>query len=305
MNNEITNINILWSFKTRDCYNWLNTVNNAIQINDADFYISNTFNIDLKSKFIPCKILVFLWHFLSKLERLWKSTTLLSHTNIINYIDRSWYIDFINTQKVIWWKLPSTVILPFSRVSSQEDFQEYLENFNESINHIDKFKYIIIEHISELQFNSIEHWQTQDIYIMWQIYPDKKEIDITIYDAWIWMIKWEIIKLLEWWLYNEFSTQEFYNEIVRKYWLNEFFIILCVCTQFSTKWLNKWGFWLLKLSQFLCENNWIIQIATDKIYLELKFNKICSKIDLESLSIEKKELDNVIEGTYISFTFSL
>lgn len=301
---NVLEIDLWWTVSSINGFKWLNQINNAFNIDKIKLFFSDNIHISSTSIFTPSKILVFLWHHLYSLDIQWKEISITLTPEVYNFINRCWFAEFINTKKIPSWNLPDSVIFPFARISSQKELKFYLDKFKNRIPMKEHSKYELIDYISEIQYNSIEHWKTQDIYIMWQTYPQNKEIEISLYDAWKWMIR-DDIKLIIEKVYENFSTKEFYDEILNTYWLNIFFSILCVCTQFSSKWLNEWGLWLWELSKYLHENKWKIEIATDKLYINLKFKKICGKIDLDSIELEVNELDNFITWTYISFTFSI
>ncbi|MDD2566040.1 MAG: hypothetical protein PHZ26_05315 [Candidatus Gracilibacteria bacterium] len=302
MEGGIINIDILGSFKTTDCFNGINTINNAIDIDEFQLFFSDQIHIKIDSIFLPSKILIYLGHFLHKYETLGKDIHLsLSTKKLYNFVTGSGFSKFINTREVQESNLPDSVILPFSKVGTQIEFRTYLDKFKGRLIYS---KSEIIEFISELQYNSIEHGRTSDIYIMGQMYPSNKLIDITVYDAGLGMTSTDFNKIVEE-VYDNFTTKEFYEYICKLYGLNVYFIILCTCTSFSTKGLNVGGWGLLNLSKFLYSNNGIIQIITGKTFVELKFNKICSKLDNNSLILKVNEMSKPIVGTYISFTFSV
>lgn len=302
MKNEVE-INIWWTLQQNDCFKWINQINNAFLLSKKDIFYYDIINIKSDSIFFPSNVLVILWYHLDNLQLKWKDIKNKLTSKVYNFLLRSWYLEYIDSNLGSWTRLLNSVIFPFSKISSQKDLKDYLDKYKWRIKN-EESRNLISSYISELHYNSIEHWWTQDIYIMWQLHPNLENTDITIYDAWSWMIKDDVSSVIND-VYKNYSTEDFYDEIKNKYWLNVFLIILCVCTQFSSKWLNEWWLWLWELSSYLLKHNWKIQIVTDKIYIELQFLKICDKIDKDSIIITVKELDNKIIWTFISFTYSI
>jgi len=300
MANTELNINIKWT-SIEDIYWWINTINNAFDIKEIDIFNIEKIIITSSSIFIPIHMLILLWHNIIKLEKLRKWIVLKVTTEVSNFINKCWLEDFINTSSVNSNLLSSSVVLPFSKLTTPKECQQYLINFEHRL--LSNKKYEIIDHIWELHDNAIVHWKTQDIYIMWQLYPLKQKVHILIYDAWKWMINKNIddfIKIS----YKNYITEEFYKEVQKKFWNKVLFVILCVSTWFSTRW-KQWWMWLQELSKFLYENSWSIHISTENMFIDLKFKKICSKIDIGDIDIKISNMQTNLKGTYISFNFSI
>lgn len=284
-----------------DIRGWVDLINQAFQLDEIELFQSERIVIRTKSPFIPIHMLILLWHYIFTIENKRKVCVFEWPIDVWNFIYHCWLQDFINTATIDKWKLPDSVILPFSRLTKAKDLQNYLENFASRVEFDLKFE--ISDHIWELHDNAVVHWGTQDIYIMWQHYPRKWRINIVVYDAWKWMIQdkyEEYIQLAK----DEYATDRFYQYVKKTFGTEAFFIILCVCTSFSTRWKQGW-MWLQELSKFLFKNNWVICITTWKIFTRLKFKTICSKIDVDSMDIQVTEITSKLRWTHISFSFSI
>ncbi|MDD2907596.1 MAG: hypothetical protein PHH98_03050 [Candidatus Gracilibacteria bacterium] len=302
MKNEVE-INIGGTLQQNDCFKGINQINNAFLLSKKDIFYYDIINIKSDSIFFPSNVLVILGYHLDNLQLKGKDIKNKLTSKVYNFLLRSGYLEYIDSNLGSGTRLLNSVIFPFSKISSQKDLKDYLDKYKGRIKN-EESRNLISSYISELHYNSIEHGGTQDIYIMGQLHPNLENTDITIYDAGSGMIKDDVSSVIND-VYKNYSTEDFYDEIKNKYGLNVFLIILCVCTQFSSKGLNEGGLGLWELSSYLLKHNGKIQIVTDKIYIELQFLKICDKIDKDSIIITVKELDNKIIGTFISFTYSI
>lgn len=286
-----------------EVYLWLNNVNNSFfRVNKLELYENDNIEITTLAKFIPWKILILLGYFLDSLNSKSKNISFEWQKDLLEFLQKSWIINFINHQKVNYNFLADSVIIPFCKVSTVDDLQYHLTILFEKAWLSENIKRNIAYSLSELHNNSINHWKTNNIYIIWQSYPKVGKYDITIYDDWKWITTddFELIEAV----YHDFIEEEFKNELVKKYWFNLFFIILCVTTKFSTKWKNVWWLGLYDLSSFLLKNNWYLNIATWEEFVNLKFKKESDILCKDSINIDCKKMDNKINWTYISFTFS-
>jgi hypothetical protein len=293
-------IEIKWT-KVDDIYLWINHINNSFKLSDIDIFESTVIEISSKSSFIPIHMLILLGYHINTLETKRKKCIFKWTNEVWNFLKTCWFESFINSSRIDKWNLRDSVILPFSKLPTPSGCQKYLDNFVNRVNY--EIKYEIIDQIWEIHNNSIIHWKTQDIFIMWQFYPKSNSIHIIIYDWWNWMLNYDINDYINK-IWDKFSTIKFKEEIKNKFWIEAFFIILCVCTNFSTRWIN-WWMWLQELSRFLYRNNWVIHISSWKTYLNIGFKEICSIIDINNVIVNHKRLDNNIKWTYISFTFSI
>lgn len=293
-------ININWT-KANEIYQWINQINNAFNFRDVDIFESNTFEIISKSRFIPIHMLILLWYHIYYLESKRKKCIFMWKSEVSEFLWTCWLKSFINTERVNNDNLRDSVILPFSKLSTPIDCQKYLDKFANRVSY--EIKYEIIDQIWELHNNAIIHWNTQDIFVMGQYYPSNKSLHIIVYDWWNWILNYDIDEYI-WKIWDKYSSTDYRDKIINKFWKNTFFIILCICTNFSTRW-PTWWMGLIELSRFLFKNSWIIHIASWKVYLNIKFKKICSKIDKDSAEINYNALDNNLKWTYISFTFSI
>ncbi len=297
------NIEFDWC-NIHDCYTWINNINNAFyNISSLELYNYNNIKVQVKTGFIPWKVLVLLWYHLDLLNLKNKNITLHWAPNFINFITKCWLCDFIENQEINYDKLKESVVIPFCKVSSIEELElHFLKLMDRKHFDID-VENVIMRFLWELHNNSINHWNTNKIYIMGQYYPVIWKYDISIYDDWNWIKTTDIDFINS--IYNKFIKKEFKEYIEKKFWFKVFFIIICVCTRFSTKWVGIWWLWLYQLSEFLY-NKWAyLNIATWKEFIKLKFNKICDILDNDSIDLEYNKLDNEIKWTYISFTFSI
>ena len=294
----------VWNPNIDDCFSWINNINNTFFVNSLDIYLNNSLNVNIKDNFIPWKVLILLCYHLDILNQENKDISLSSPKKVKDFLENSWAINFIEYQKIDYNNLLSSVIIPFCKVSNIESFTEVILFLEKKLtkNIYSDISYLI----SELHNNSMVHWKTNNIYMMWQYYPKNNKYDISIYDDWEWIIANnekkkivdEVLKIKN---YVDYNYKE---KIEKKFWFDLFFIILCVTTKFSTKWIYNWWLWLLDLSKFLLEDNWHINIATGETFVNLKFKEECDILKEESIIIDYKKLDYNIKWTYISFTFS-
>ena len=126
-------IKISWSIKTRDCYKGINIINNAFQIDKIKLFLANNINIEITSMFIPGKVLVFLWHYFYNLDTQWKNLSITFQPDLYDFINKCGLNEYINKKYISTQKLGNSVLLPFSRVSTQNEFKDYLDNFLERL----------------------------------------------------------------------------------------------------------------------------------------------------------------------------
>lgn len=299
------NINLkIWNPNIDECYTWINNINNCFFVNLLDIYLNSNINIKIEDDFIPWKVLILLCYHLDILNQENKDIQLETSNKIYNFLNKNWVISFIKYQKANYENLLGSVIIPFWKISEIKDFEKSLFFLEKKVNNCFFSDISIL--ISELRNNSIIHWKTNNIYIMWQYYPLNQKYDFSIYDDWEWIIanNEKVIIVNEALKVKKYIGDNFKEKIINKFGFHIFFIILCVTTKFSTKWINNWWLGLFDLSEFLLKNNWNINVATWESFVNLKFKKECDILKEDNIIIEYKKLDYNIKWTYISFTFS-
>jgi hypothetical protein len=277
-----------------DCYRGLNNINGAFHnIESLELYNSDSIQVESYTGFIPWKILVLLWYYLDILNSKNKNIIIKWAEEFLDFLKKCWVIDFVNNQEIDYKKLKNSVIIPFCKVSDIDDLEYHFWKLIERTYFDYDTVNIIMQFLWELHNNSRIHWHTNKIYIMWQYYPTYGKYDVSIYDDWEW-IKTSDINLIDK-VYSSFIDEKYKKDIEKKFWFNVLFIILCVSTRFSTKWPNIWGLWLYDLSSFLCSQDAYLNIASWKEFIKLKFNKVCDKLDNESIEINNNKLNNEIK----------
>lgn len=220
---DIYKININGNIWIHTCYEWINILSRLFdEVNKEEVYFAKNIIFDITLDFIPWNILIVLWSIIMELESQWKHVTLNMPPKLYDFILHSWFSDYINTKKNLSWPLSKSVILPFSRLSNQADFIKYSEHYRDNIPSDERD--MIVWYIWELHYNSLEHWDTQDIFLISQKYPNLGYLDISIYDSWKWILntnKWDIFLKV----YAKYCSEKFfslYYACVQNSHLNEF-----------------------------------------------------------------------------------
>lgn len=250
--------------------------------------------------FIPWNMLILLGYIIYQIDVKTRHPIHLTLRNksVENFLAKSGFIDYLNTSSHNYTKRAS-IFFPFHKLWNMDECETLINDY------IWWYEYDnLVGKIFELVYNAVEHGRTKEIYLCGQKYPRAWLIDFTIYDAGIGMtgnLQPSHTELN--------SLSKYINNpdcFVKSIWLIPTFLILCICTSFSTRPTGWWN-GLRELSTFLKGRDGYISICSWNIFLKVSFKDICKNDKLDFNDIEIRESYNhsidILPGTYIAFIF--